>query len=69
VNGTQKIGFEMKASETPSTTKSMRIAAADLKLERIFVIHPGFTSHELDSTIHVVALRDLQKLVAPYLES
>ncbi len=68
VNGSRKIGFEMKASETPSTTKSMRIAAADLNLERIFVIHPGSASHELDSTIHVVALRDLKQIVAPYLE-
>lgn len=68
VRGSRKIGFEMKASETPSTTKSMRIAAADLNLERIFVIHPGAVSHELDATIHVVALRDLKRLVALFLE-
>jgi hypothetical protein len=46
----------------------MRIAAADLNLERIFVIHPGATSYELDATIHIVALRDLKRLVAPFLE-
>jgi uncharacterized protein len=68
VRGSRKIGFEMKASETPSTTKSMRIAAADLNLERIFVIHPGSTSYELDTMIHIVALRDLKRLVAPFLD-
>jgi predicted AAA+ superfamily ATPase len=68
VNGTRRIGFEMKASETPSTTKSMRIAASDLKLERIFVVHPGTNSREVDSMIHVVALRDLKNIVGPFLE-
>lgn len=68
VNGPRKIGFEMKASETPSTTKSMRIAANDLKLERVFVIHPGAHSREVDSTIHIVSLRDLRARVVPFLE-
>ncbi len=37
----RRYGFEMKASEAPRLTPSMRIALEDLKLERLWVLHPG----------------------------
>jgi len=67
VRGTRKIGFEMKASSTPSSTKSMRIAHHDLRLEKIYVVHPGVESYELDGVIHIVAMRDLHEIVGPSL--
>jgi len=67
VRGTRKIGFEMKASSTPSSTKSMRIAHHDLRLEKIYVVHPGVESYELDGVIHIVAMRDLHEIVGPAL--
>jgi len=69
VRGKRKIGFEMKASETPSSTKSMRIAIEDLKLEKLYVVHPGLASYELDSMINIVAMKDLNELVGPTLMS
>lgn len=67
VSGMRRIGFEMKATSTPSSTKSMRIAIEDLKLERLYVVHPGTKSFELDAKIHIVALRDLKTLVGAVL--
>lgn len=37
----RRYGFEMKASEAPRLTPSMRIALDNLKLERLWVLHPG----------------------------
>jgi len=67
VRGSRKIGFEMKATSTPSSTKSMRIAIEDFKLEKLYVVHPGINSFELDSKIQIVALRDLNAVVGPML--
>ena len=37
----------------------MRAALADLKLERLFVIHPGDTDYALDDRIQVVGLPNI----------
>ena len=37
----RRYGFEMKASEVPRLTPSMRIELEGLKLERLWVLHPG----------------------------
>ena len=34
-------GFEFKCTETPRTTKSMRIVTKDLQLEHLWVVYPG----------------------------
>jgi hypothetical protein len=36
----QRIGFEFKFSDTPGLTKSMHVAVADLKLDRLLVVVP-----------------------------
>ncbi len=40
LNG-KRIGFEFKYSDVPRLTPSMRIAITDLKLDHLYVIHPG----------------------------
>jgi len=55
------IGFEMKLSDAPTITKSMRIALEDLKLARLFVVYPGRQSYPLDDRIHVLSIMDLPK--------
>jgi len=40
----KRYGFEFKASDAPKLTPAMRIAIADLKLERLWVLHPGTAS-------------------------
>jgi predicted AAA+ superfamily ATPase len=59
--GGAKYGFEFKFTETPSTTRSMRVAISDLRLKRLFVVYPGARRFELDDKIialPVMALRE-----------
>ncbi len=37
----RRYGFEFKASDAPKLTPSMRIAVEDLKLDRLWVLHPA----------------------------
>lgn len=62
VRGGQRWGFELKYADAPRTTKSMRAALDDLKLERLVVIYPGEKDYSLDERIHVLALRNVEGL-------
>ena len=55
----KRYGFEMKHTSAPRTTKSMRIAMADLGLESVHIVHPGRDSYPLDTNIHALAIKDL----------
>jgi uncharacterized protein len=59
VQGGKRYGFEMKLSDAPTVTKSMRIALADLRLSRLFVVYPGAKSYPLDDDIEALAILDL----------
>ena len=63
VRGGQRWGFELKYADAPRTTRSMRAALDDLKLERLFVIYPGEKDYQLDDRIQVLALRNIEGLV------
>ena len=62
VRGGQRWGFEFKYADAPRTTKSMRVALDDLKLERLYVIYPGERDYALDDRIEVLALRNVARL-------
>jgi len=62
VRGGRRWGFEFKYGDAPRTTKSMRVALEDLKLERLFVIYPGDKDYALDDHIEVLALPGVEKL-------
>jgi len=64
IRGRQRRGFEFKYADAPRTTKSMRVALDDLKLERLYVIYPGDTNYALDDRIHVVGLRHVAAMDA-----
>jgi predicted AAA+ superfamily ATPase len=64
VRGGRRWGFELKYADAPRTTKSMRAALHDLRLERLFVIHPGERDYQLDDRIQVLALRNVEGLRA-----
>jgi predicted AAA+ superfamily ATPase len=49
-------GFEIKYTETPTTTKSMHIALEDLQLDKLTVIHPGKDRYQLAEKIEAVPL-------------
>ena len=54
--GKDKLGFEVKLTSSPRVTPSMRSALADLKLKRLYVIHSGEETFQLEKNIQAVAL-------------
>lgn len=59
VSGTQRLGFEFKRTVAPSLTPSMRSALADLRLDRLDVIHAGAVTFPLAPRVRAVAARRL----------
>jgi uncharacterized protein len=58
VAGRKRFGFEFKRTDTPSTlSKSMHIAAEDLKLARLDIVHPGRDTYDLRGGFRALALR------------
>jgi predicted AAA+ superfamily ATPase len=47
----KRLGFEIKYTDTPKVTKSMRIAQQDLKLDQLAVVYPGSTVFPLAKQI------------------
>jgi hypothetical protein len=64
VRGTRRWGFEFKWADAPRSTRAMRIALEDLRLERLFVIYPGPRSYDLDDRLRVLAFGDIGTLAA-----
>ena len=61
VRGSERLGFEVKLTSSPSVTPSMRIAISDLKLNRLFMIHAGEKTFYLTKEIKAVAFSSLLK--------
>ena len=53
------IGFEIKRTDRPSTTKSMHSALADLELDHLVVAHAGQHRFPLAGRITAVGAADL----------
>ncbi len=56
VRGSQRIGVEFKRADAPRVTPSMRIAIDDLKLDALYVVHPGPHRYPLGKGIEAVPL-------------
>jgi hypothetical protein len=54
--GGQRYGVEVKYSDAPGMTKSMRVALEDLGLKRLLVVYPGSQSYALDERTMVIPL-------------
>jgi hypothetical protein len=54
--GGQRYGVEVKYSDAPGMTKSMRVAQEDLGLKRLVVVYPGSQSYALDERTVVIPL-------------
>ena len=52
----KRFGFEFKFQDAPRTTKAMRVAIDDLRLERLYVVYPGREQYPLDDRIQAVPL-------------
>lgn len=55
----KKIGFEFKYTDSPKLTPSMKIAIEDLKLDYLFVVHPGVATFPMAEKITVSGLLEL----------
>jgi len=49
-------GFECKYDDAPKITKSMRVAKAELELDRLYVVHPGTREYEIDEGVSALPL-------------
>ena len=56
-------GVEIKRTDTPSTTKSMRASIETLELDHLYVVHGGIHRFPLADTITAVPASDV--LLAP----
>lgn len=60
--GGRRYGFEFKYCDAPGTTKSMRVALHDLRLDRLFVVYPGQRRFDLDERITALPLAEVAQL-------
>jgi predicted AAA+ superfamily ATPase len=66
LRGSKRWGFEVKRTSAPTVTPSMRAALADLKLNRLFVVHGGDHSFDLAKRIRAVASLHLLDELRPW---
>ncbi|MDA1143243.1 MAG: ATP-binding protein [Planctomycetota bacterium] len=59
----KRLGIEVKYMDGPKTTKSMRIAIADLGLDHLYVVYPGERTFKLDDDITALSVRDISRAV------
>jgi len=52
-------GVEIKYADAPTLTRSMQVALEDLKLKRIWVVHPGCDRYPLHDKVECVGVQDL----------
>ncbi len=62
--GERVLGFEFKWTDAPRMRRSMRVALADLQLERLVVVHTGRHAFDLDERVLALPLRWLDELPA-----
>jgi uncharacterized protein len=62
MRGAHRIGIEVKRSDAPSLTPSMRIALADLSLNHLWVVYPGTTRYTLHDRVTVLPFETLMQM-------
>ena len=65
VRGRRRLGFEMKFTEAPRVTPSMRSALQTLRLDRLEVIHVGPDTFPMADRIRAVSISRLLDDLAP----
>jgi predicted AAA+ superfamily ATPase len=61
----RRLGFEIKFSDRPTTTRSMRVALEDLGLDHLYLVHPGEHEFPLDEAVTAIPLPQLVDLLRP----
>jgi len=57
----ERIGVEIKYTSAPAVTKSMRVAMKDLRLDHLYVVHPGIGTFPLAENITASGLADMHR--------
>jgi len=65
VRGGRRLGFEIKFTDAPRVTPSVRSALAALDLERVDVVHAGSATFPLDDRVRALSLRRIQVDLEP----
>ena len=60
----RRYGFECKLADAPGTTRSMRVALADLALDRLWIVYPGDEAYDLDDRIAALPIAGVPRLAA-----
>ncbi|MBI5446204.1 MAG: hypothetical protein HY900_33945, partial [Deltaproteobacteria bacterium] len=58
----KRYGFEFKYGDAPRTTRSMFTALEDLKLEHLWVVHPGSERYAAEERITMLPLGQVASL-------
>ena len=58
----RRLGFEIKFSEAPTVTRSIRNAAKTLRLDHLFVVCPTKRAFPVDHHITVLPATDIPEL-------
>jgi hypothetical protein len=64
VRGIRRLGFEIKRTTAPRTTRSMRSALETLRLDHLYVVHAGAHTFSLDPAITALAFDDASQEIA-----
>lgn len=62
VRGSRRLGFEFKYSSAPTSSKSMHIAIRDLRLDHLWIVHPGTGEFPLTTDITALPLREMGRI-------
>ena len=57
----RRIGIEIKRADAPTMSKSMHIALADLKLDRLLVLYPGSRGYGLAERVDVLPISSINE--------
>lgn len=57
----RKLGFEIKMSDAPRLTQSMRVAMDDLQLDSLTILYPGPRTYLLAKSIRVLPFKEFLK--------
>jgi predicted AAA+ superfamily ATPase len=58
-NGSKKIGFEIKYTDSPKITKSMRVALEDLALDHLYLVVPVSENFKMSDRITCIGASNL----------
>ncbi len=65
VKGNTRLGFEFKRTTVPSITRSVHIAAEDLRLSHVYIVHAGAESYPLAKNVTALSLRHIESDLKP----